>query len=136
MLRDELALGPAPRQRQDLEHLSDQGIKALLSLCAEQEAPPPEALHPWFVTRRLVLPDHRSGHAPSQEQLTAALETLAELSVHGPVFVHCLASMERSPLVCLAWLMRRQGLSRLEALDYLCQIHPGTNPLPEQLALL
>ena len=44
--------------------------------------------------------------------------------------------MERSPLVCLAWLVRRQGLTPQRALDYLMQVHPGTNPLPGQLALL
>jgi protein-tyrosine phosphatase len=44
--------------------------------------------------------------------------------------------MERSPLVCLAWLMRERGLSRLQALDYLMQVHPGTNPLPGQLNVL
>ena len=40
--------------------------------------------------------------------------------------------MERSPLVCMAWLVSRQGLAPLQALDYVMQIHPGTNPLPSQ----
>ena len=44
--------------------------------------------------------------------------------------------MERSPLVCLAWLMQEQGLIQSQALDYLMQIHPGTSPLPEQLLVL
>ena len=44
--------------------------------------------------------------------------------------------MERSPLLCMAWLIRHRGLSRLEALEYLMHVHPGTSPLPEQLALL
>lgn len=65
-----------------------------------------------------------------------ALQALVELQAEGPVFVHCVAAMERSPLICLAWLMRKRGLTRLQALDYLTELHPGTNPLPEQLALL
>ena len=44
--------------------------------------------------------------------------------------------MERSPLVCLAWLVSRHGQSPQAALDYLMQVHPGTNPLPGQLKLL
>ena len=69
-------------------------------------------------------------------ELEQALTTLAELRQQGPVYVHCVAAMERSPLVCLAWLVRRHGLTPHRALDYLMQVHPGTNPLPGQLALL
>ena len=56
--------------------------------------------------------------------------------LHGPVYVHCVAAMERSPLVCLAWLVKQRRLKPARALDYLMQVHPGTNPLPGQLALL
>jgi len=52
------------------------------------------------------------------------------------VFVHCLAAMERSPLLCMAWLVRSRGLSPQRALDYLQQQHPGTNPLPDQWRVL
>ena len=69
-------------------------------------------------------------------QLEQALEALAELRSHGPVFVHCVAAIERSPLVCLAWLMREHGLSRQNALDYLLQVHPGTGPTAAHLMLL
>ena len=44
--------------------------------------------------------------------------------------------MERSPLICLAWLMKEKNLSSSEALDYLMQVHPRTNPLSGQLAVL
>jgi protein-tyrosine phosphatase len=44
--------------------------------------------------------------------------------------------MERSPLVCMAWLVEHKHLSPTDALDYLMQVHPGTNPLPQQLAVL
>jgi hypothetical protein len=119
-----------------LERLRTEGVKAVLSLCAVVEAPVPEQLTEWFVAARVVLPDHRAGRPPSPQELHQALEALATLQQIGPVYVHCLASMERSPLVCLAWLIRERGLSRLEALDYLSQQHVGTNPLPEQLDVL
>ena len=44
--------------------------------------------------------------------------------------------MERSPLVCIAWLIRNEKLSLQQALDYMMQVHKGTNPLPGQLKLL
>ncbi len=108
----------------------------MLSLCSEAEAPPPQGLAARFHCLRLVLPDHRAGRPLQLAELEQALTALAELQRTGPVFVHCVAAMERSPLVCLGWLMRHQGLSGQRALDYLMQVHPGTNPLPAQLALL
>ena len=44
VLVDELAIGPAPRAERHLVRLEDQGIRAVLSLCSEQEAPPPPEL--------------------------------------------------------------------------------------------
>ena len=73
---------------------------------------------------------------PEPAELQSGLAALRELRASGPVFVHCLAAMERSPLVCLAWLVSRHGQSPQAALDYLMQVHPGTNPLPGQLQLL
>ena len=63
-------------------------------------------------------------------------QLLAGLRQQGPVYVHCVAAMERSPLVCLAWLVSRHGQTPERALDYVMEVHPGTNPLPGQLALL
>ena len=136
VLVQELAVGPAPRAERHLERLSSEGIAAVLSLCSEAEAAPPPGLAERFACRRLVLPDHRHDRLPDLPELQAALEALADLRHHGPVFVHCVAAMERSPLVCLAWLVSRHGLSPQRALDYLMQTHPGTSPLPGQLALL
>jgi hypothetical protein len=136
VLRNQLALGRAPRRLSHLERLEEEGVHGILSLCAVEEAPPPEDLNSRFKCRRLVLPDHRSGRAPEPAELERALEHLAELLEGGAVYVHCVAAVERSPLICLAWLMRVRQLPLLDALDYLMQVHPGTGPLPEQLASL
>ncbi len=136
VLVQELAVGPAPRAERHLDRLTEAGLTAVLSLCSEAEAPPPQGLANRFACGRLVLPDHRAERLPELAELEQALELLASLREHGPVFVHCVAAMERSPLVCLAWLVRRHGLTPQRALDYLMQVHPGTNPLPGQLALL
>jgi predicted protein tyrosine phosphatase len=137
VLVNELAIGPAPRAERHLDRLADAGVKAILSLCAAEEALPPAGLSERFACKRLVLPDHRSGRMPELSELQSALDTLTELHCqHGAVFVHCVAAMERSPLVCLAWLVTHHKQKPEQALDYLMQVHPGTNPLPGQLALL
>ena len=136
VLVEELAIGPAPRADRHLDRLQEAGIKAVLSLCGPAEAALPEGLAEQFAHRRFVLPDHRAGRLPQLSELEGALDALAALRQQGPVYVHCVAAMERSPLVCLAWLVSRHGQTPERALDYLMQVHPGTNPLPGQLALL
>jgi hypothetical protein len=136
VLNQQLAVGPAPRAERHLQRLQQAGIKAVLSLCSEAEAPPPAGLDQLFVHRRLVLPDHRVQQAMQLGQLEQALALLAELQPLGTVYVHCVAGVERSPLVCMAWLVRQHGQSPQRALDYLMQVHPGTNPLPQQWRLL
>ena len=136
VLVDQLAIGPAPRAERHLDRLREAGISCVLSLCSPNEATPPAGLGDGFRTSRYVLPDHRAGRLPTLAELEKAVGHLAELQQHGPVFVHCVAAMERSPLVCLAWLVRQHRMNPERALDYLMQQHPGTNPLPGQLALL
>ena len=136
VLVQDLALGPAPGATRHLNRLEAEGITAVLSLCSTEEKAAPPDLEQRFHCRRLVLPDHRSQGTLSIGQLEQALEVLAELRSHGPVFVHCVAAIERSPLLCLAWLMREHGLSRQNALDYLLQVHPGTSPSAAHLMLL
>ncbi|MFM9103128.1 MAG: dual specificity protein phosphatase family protein [Cyanobium sp.] len=129
-------MGPAPLVEKHLQELQEQGLIAVLSLCSEQEAPPPPGLAERFHWRRSVLPDHKACRAPELGELSRAVEQLAELAPLGPVYVHCQAGVERSPLVCMAWLTRRRRLSFIDALDYLKRVHPPTGPLPEQLATL
>jgi predicted protein tyrosine phosphatase len=136
VLVDTLAVGPAPRAERHLDRLEGEGVKAILSLASAEEAPLPLGIEERFSWMRLVLPDHRSERLVQPEELAQALLLLDELRDSGPVFVHCVAAMERSPLVCLAWLMQERNMSREQALDYLMQVHPGTNPLPGQLAVL
>ncbi len=136
VLVEELAIGPAPRAERHLDRLEGAGLKAVLSLCGPDEAALPEDLSQRFLHQRFVLPDHRAGRLPELKELEGALAVLASLSEQGPVYVHCVAAMERSPLVCLGWLVSRHRQSPERALAYLMQVHPGTNPLPGQLALL
>jgi hypothetical protein len=136
VLVDELAIGPAPVEVSHLDLLHEAGIMSVLSTCGSGEVTVPAGLDDRFFHQRCVLPDHRTGRLPYLVELEGALDALAALLRQGPVYVHCVAAMERSPLVCLAWLVSRHRLTPEQALDYLMQTHPGTNPLPGQLALL
>lgn len=136
VLRGELAVGPAPLDDQHLQDLQEQGVVAVLSLCSAEEAPPLAGLAERFHWRRCVLPDHKAARPPELAEFQQAVAQLAELAPLGPVYVHCLAGVERSPLLCMAWLIRRRRLSFIDALDYLKRVHPPTGPLPEQLATL
>ena len=136
ILIDQLAIGPAPKADRHVDRLHREGIKCILSLCSKDEATPPARLEDEFRTKRYVLPDHRTGRLPYLDELKTALGYLAELKQEGPVFVHCVAAMERSPLVCLGWLVQEHNMTSQSALDYMMQQHPGTNPLAGQLALL
>ena len=136
VLINEIAIGRAPRKREHLERIQKKNINSILSLCDIEEAPPPKEMTQMFCCERIVLPDHRKGIEPSINDFLKALKLLENLRVKGSVYVHCVAAMERSPLVCLGWLMRKNKLTLQQSLDYLMQVHKGTNPLPEQLELL
>ncbi len=136
VLNDELVVGPLPKTNDDIHELKVKKISAVLSLCSIEETPNKINLEDHFNFRRLVLPDHKYKNPPTLKQINLALEALEFLKLSGPVYVHCVAGIERSPLVCMAWLIRKHNLNPTQALDYLMSIHAGTNPLPEQLKLL
>ena len=116
--------------------LKDIGIKSVLSLCSEAEATPPNGFYDNFICSRFILPDHRAGRIPELDELKKALNILRESMINKPVFIHCVAAIERSPLICMAWLIKEKGLSPLNALEYMTEVHPRTNPLAGQLSLL
>lgn len=136
VLINELAIGIAPRKQDHLTTLKNNGVKSILSLCDVYEAQPPEDINLIFNCKRFVLPDHRIGRSPKVDEIIQALNILNGIWKDGPVFVHCVAGMERSPLICIAWLIKYKALSQQQAIDYLMQIHSNTNPLSSQLAVL
>ena len=136
VLIHELAIGIAPINQDHLTTLKNNGIKSILSLCDINEAKPPDDINLFFNCKRFVLPDHRIGRSPEVDEIIQALNILNGIWKDGPVFVHCVAGMERSPLICIAWLIKYKALSQQQAIDYLMQIHSNTNPLSSQLAVL
>ena len=70
------------------------------------------------------------------EELNLALSMLENISNKGSIFVHCKAAIERSPLLCMAWLIKKHDLTINQSLDYLMTVNKGTCPLNNQLSLL
>jgi len=136
IIYDQIALGPLPKREKDIKLLKENNIKSVLSLCEIEKYLPKDFLSKDFNHKEIVLPDHEYGKFPLHKEIEECLEALKVLTKIGPTYIHCYASMERSPLICMAWIIRVHNLKPQEALDYVMQNHKGTSPLPEQLALL
>ena len=136
VLNKQLAIGNVPNSQEDFEKLRDFGIKSIITLCNEEEASFSKRFDKLFRFERYILPDHKSSRSPKLFQLKDVLSLIKNNLKYGPIFIHCYAAVERSPLVCMAWLVKECKLSSQQALDYLMQINPGTCPLPEQIATL
>mgnify|MGYP006222579113 CR=1 FL=1 len=136
VLIDEILVGKAPRKEKHLDLLKSKGIKSILSLCSSEEVEFVNNLKNHFFWDQIILPDHSYERTISDVELNIALEKLLNLKEKGPVFVHCVAAVERSPLVCMAWLVKHKKMKPSVAMNYLMQVNPGTNPLPNQLNIL
>ena len=82
------------------------------------------------------MPDHTYNTNPKTEEMLEVLSILDVLIKNGPVYVHCFAGVERSPLVCMAWLVSKYKMGINESLIYMMNVHKRTNPLPQQIASL
>lgn len=136
VLINELAIGNVPENSINLNFLEKKGIKSILTLCSEEDFVTPDKDILNIKLIRYVLPDHRSSKEISDTQILDCLQILNNNMINGPVFVHCKAGMERSPLICMAWLMYKKNLSLTQSLAYLMQVHQSTNPISEHLKIL
>jgi protein-tyrosine phosphatase len=131
-----LAIGGFPSGAETTA-LSQAGIKAVLSLCGEYEGTLPEELQQQFDCVRLVLPDSHHTDALMVEQLARAVEILHEkIDAQQPIYVHCLAGIERSPTVCIAYLCQYYHLELWEAVNWLKQAHPASRPTTAQMQVI
>lgn len=136
ILKKELAVGSAPYAERHIKLLKDYEIRGVLSLCDQKEVAFSALLEKNFRHCYFPIPDHSYGIDPSIEQVLEALKKIYELRDFGPVYVHCYAGVERSPLICMAWLVKYKGFTPIESLEYLMQVNKGTNPTPGQYELL
>ena len=136
VLNDELAIGVAPLNESHFRKLIENNIKSILSLCSEEEAPINSNLKNNFTHIRYTLPDHKVNKNIAITDIEKIILIIEKLKEKGPLFIHCQAARERSPIICMAWLVVKHKLSPQRALDYLMEVNPRTNPLPTQLKLL
>ena len=84
----------------------------------------------------IPLPDHKFGRFLNIDEIKKAVFELEKLIKSGPVFMHCYAAAERSPLISIAYLYKRKGLSLIQASDYVKQQNKSTNLHIKQLNLI
>lgn len=136
MIPGKLAVGGLPCPGDELV-FSQNGIQAVLSLCASSEGNLPTEFQPNFKCQQLVLPDSHYDYELEVKQIAAAVEWVYQsIQNQMPVYVHCLAGMERSPTICVAYLCRYYNLELWEAINWLKQAHPSSMPTRSQIRVL
>ena len=136
VLVNKLGLGKPPLKENDFDLLKQKRIKTILNLCEEEEVPAKRKFHNGISFRRFPLPDHKVRKKLTKKEILEVIQILDDSMKAGPVFVHCYASIERSPFVCIAWLVLKEKVNFVNALDHVKQVHKESNPMTEHLNLL
>lgn len=133
VLPGKLALGRLPRSGESLT-LKEANIKVVLSLCSEAEGTLPDDISQNFQCFRVVLPDRFYETQLTVEELTAAVNIVRDnMEKQLPIYVHCVAAIERSPTVCIAYLCKYHQMELWEAISWLKQVHPISVPHPSAM---
>lgn len=136
ILIDEISIGTIPKDQNDISLLKSKKIKSIISLANYQDKEQEKKILTQFKYKKIVLPDHRSINKLEITHVKKTINLIKQTESFFPLFIHCEASIERSPLIALAWLMHKKNISLQEGLDYMMSIHSQTNPLPEQIKVL
>ncbi|MEB3266348.1 MAG: hypothetical protein VKN13_07030 [Cyanobacteriota bacterium] len=137
ILANRLAVGPMPQHDRQWQQLEELGFRARFSCCYAEEQQPHPAPPPHWGSFGVALPDHRRQEPLVQDRLDQAIsEAIQAMDDQGPLFLHCLAGRERSPLVAIGVTARCRGLDVYGALDWVRKCHPSASPLFDQLEQL
>ncbi|WP_448560903.1 protein-tyrosine phosphatase family protein [Trichothermofontia sp.] len=121
----------------DRDRFARANIQVILSLIDPIEADLPPEVVTNFCWVRVPLPDSRYKAQLRAERLAKAVDFIHHsLTQQLPTYVHCLAGIERSPLVCIAYLCRYHHLDLWEAAAWLKQVRPCSAPTMAQLDVL
>lgn len=136
VLENRLAIGALPRKGW-AQALEDQGIHSIISLCDEAEGKLPKAITQQFRCVRVPLPDRRYRRSLTVEELGDAVDLIHwHVQKQQPVYLHCLAGIERSPLVAIAYLARYRSMDLLDAVGWLSHVHGQSRPISAQLQVV
>lgn len=136
ILPGQLAVGRLPRGGDRLV-LDQQGIRAVVSLCAPAEGILPENIQHAFDCQRFILPDSSYIFSPQPQQIRSILHHIDTcIRASQPVYVHCLAGVERSPMICVSYLCLYRGLDLWQAIAHVRQQHPAAQLTETQLRLI
>lgn len=134
ILKGELAVGPIPLDKQRQSLLIDSKIRSILTLCSEAEGTPPSSLTNQLNWQRIPLQDSHSDRPVALIDLEQAVDQAQKyIQSSAPLYVHCVAGMERSPSVCVGYLYKYKSMELWEALNWVKQANPRTNILDSQL---
>ena len=137
VINNEIAISRAPLSGKNFEYLFSCGIRNIICLCSEIEVPYVHDKHNIFDFVRYELPDHKCNEIITHNQINVVLEIIDKLyKKKGAILIHCLAGVERSPIICMAWLIKRKNLSYINAYEYIKSVHPDTNPMTNQLEVI
>jgi atypical dual specificity phosphatase len=131
-----LSVGGLPAGK-DINILTQSKIKVVLSLCAPSEGELPPEIEQSFYCVRLILPDSHYTSDLTAERLRKAVDVLSQCDRMGlPIYVHCLAGIERSPTVCIAYLCCVHHLELWEAVELVKRVRPVASPSRHQIRVI
>jgi len=138
ILVNKFAIGTPLINQKDTYFLKEKKIISILDLRNEYDLlkinyEKQLALYSEFNLFKISLPDHHSRRLATTSEIQNAVNILDKLLRDGPVFMHCHASVERSPLISVAYLMKIKKLNCIQAYEYVKQQNKTTNVLLEQL---
>ena len=130
-----LAVGPLPRTVAHWQQLENAGFRSRFSCCYPEEeriTPPPH-----WIESRVSLPDHRRQEPLRPERLAEALDKAETImAASAPTYLHCMAGIERSPLIAAGLVARQRGIDLLAALEVIRLCHPRAMPIYSDLDVL
>lgn len=136
ILSGKFAIGPMPQTAEQWLQLEQAGFRSRFSCCYSEEEIFAAAPSSWLCDR-VSLPDHRRQESMKPERLAMALLHAEEIIESQPAtYLHCFAGRERSPLLAVGLLARRQGVDVLTALDRVRLCHPSASPIFSDLEKL
>ena len=138
ILVDKLAIGTPLLNLKDKLYLKEKKIISILDLRNEFDIrkidkKQKNLIYQEFTTVNVCLPDHNSKRFATKSEIENAVNNLEKLLFNGPVFMHCHAAVERSPLISVAFLIKTKKISCIQAYEYVKQQNKTTNILLEQL---